>query len=262
MTRGLKRMGAVAAVAWASAASATPSTAFWTPATIETQPFLVPHLTYDTWFGEAGALQIDAGLTIGVVDARYLQVEAGFDLYFPTLTPSGQMGALDFAQVNARATLPEDAVAPGFPGLSVGVAKVGFKEDVSDFNLVHGTMGTTTRAGRFCVGAYYGAGSEALWTYHDTEVRGGFMASWVSRPIELGLPGLKAIDLRADLATGRNWLGGGAAGVGFQFTDAIALRTGAVVFIDWDYYERMGLTGWLWSLQLDVDVRLFDPKSP
>lgn len=35
-----------------------------------------------------------------------------------------------------------------------------------------------------------------------------------------------------------------------------------VVFVDRDYDERMGRTGWLWSLQPDVDVRLFDAKSP
>lgn len=250
-----------AALATCADASATPSTAFWTPATIETQPFLVPHLTYDTWFGEAGALQIDAGITLGVLDTRYLRAEAGVDLFFPTLTPAGQLGALDFAQLNARVTVPERVLSAGAPGFSVGIARAGFKAGVSDFDLLHATMARTFRAGTFGVGAYYGAGSASLWTFHEGEKRSGFMGSWLSPSWALGLPGLEKVDLRVDFATGWNWLGGAAAGVGLHFAKGLELRTGAVLFVDWDYYERLGLTGWLWSIQLDVDVPLFEPRS-
>lgn len=262
MERRIAGLVVAASLMAASTARATPSTAFWTPATIETQPFLVPHLTYDTWFGEAGALQIDAGLTMGVLSLRRLEVEAGVDFFFPTVTPSGQLGALDFAQLNARATVPEGALVEGSPGLSAGIARAGFRAGVSDFDLLHATMAKTFRAGTFGVGAYYGAGSASLWTFHEGEKRSGFMGSWLSPSWALGLPGLEKVDLRVDFATGWNWLGGAAGGVGLHFAKGLELRTGAVLFMDWDYYERLGLTGWLWSIQLDVDVELFKPASP
>jgi hypothetical protein len=247
---------AAAALAAATLASATPSTVLWTPATTDTQAAGVPHLTYDTYFGEAGALQIDAGLTVGLVGMRYLQVEAGADLYFPTMTPDGQRGTLDFAQLNVRATLPENALGGWSPALSVGIANVGFRKDVSNYDTLHATLGKAIGGHRVAVGAYYGAGSSLLWTPMERQERWGATASWVSRAFDLGLRGLPAIDLRADLATGRNWLGGLGIGTGLIFTPAIRVVTGAVVFRDWDYYQRLGLPGWLWTVQLDLDVDL------
>lgn len=261
MKRTIAGAFVAAGLSVSSVASATPSTAFWTPATVETQPYLVPHLTYDTWFGEAGALQIDAGLTVGVLSLRYLEVEVGVDFLFPTVTPSGQLGAFDFAQLNARATVPEGADGEGSPGFSVGISKVGFRRDVSTYDLLHATLAKTTPAGTFGIGAYYGLGSASLWTFHEGETRGGLMASWISKRVQVGLPGLQEIDLRVDLAAGRNWMGGLAGGVGLHFTKSVQLRTGAVLFADWDYYQRLGLTGWLWSLQLDVDIPLFEPRA-
>ncbi len=250
-----------AALASASAARATTSTTFWTPATTYTQPAGVLHITYDTWFGEAGALQIDTGLTAGILSTRFLQLEAGADLFFPTTTPRGQMNTLDFAQLNARATLPQGAFGGWSPGLSVGIANVGFAKDVSNYDLVHATLGWTTRRGnRFGLGAYYGAGSELLWTSLEGETRKGLMASWVSRELEVGLPGLEKIDFRLDLAAGFNWAGGLGAGIGLLFTPGIHVITGAAFPIDWDYYERAGLPRWLWSVQLDVDVDLVRHK--
>ena len=82
MTKVLKPLAAAALIAAASTAFATPSTTFWTPATTYTQPAPVPHLTYDTYFGEQGALQIDTGVEFGLFSSKYLQAEAGFDLFY------------------------------------------------------------------------------------------------------------------------------------------------------------------------------------
>ena len=109
MKNVLKPLAAAALIAAASAASATSSTTFWTPATTYTQPLGVPHLTYDTYFGEQGALQIDTGLEIGVLNLPKLQAELGFDVFFPTLTANGQLGTFDFFQVNGKLALPEGA---------------------------------------------------------------------------------------------------------------------------------------------------------
>jgi hypothetical protein len=67
MTRALRSLSAATFLLVASAAWSTPSTTFWTPATTYVQPFLVPHITYDTYFREKAAYPIDTGLTIGVL---------------------------------------------------------------------------------------------------------------------------------------------------------------------------------------------------
>ena len=75
-----KLLGAIAVTAMlaaATTASATTSTTFWTPATTYTQPYLVPHLTYDSYFGEKGNLANDYGLTVGVLPFAKLQGELG-----------------------------------------------------------------------------------------------------------------------------------------------------------------------------------------
>jgi hypothetical protein len=261
MKSALRLAAATAVLATSTAARATPSTTFWTPATTYTQPLGVPHLTYDTYFGEQGALQIDTGLTIGVLALPKLQVEVGADAFFPTLTAGGQLGTFDFFQLNAKATLPEGALAAWSPALSVGVANVGFEKDVSDYALVHATLGKTTPAGLVGAGGYYGAGSRVLWTGTDGEARAGFMASWVSPDIKIGAPGLDKIVFLADVATGKNWLGAVGGGVGFYFTPAIDVLTGPVFFLDRDYYRASYGTDWLWSIQLDVDFDLVKSKT-
>lgn len=256
MKQALKPLAAAAVLAVAQAASATPSTTFWTPATTYSQPVGVPHLTYDTYFGEQGALQIDTGLTIGVLGLPKLQAEVGVDAFFPTLTAGGQLGTFDFVQLNGKLTVPENAFAAWSPALSVGIANVGFEADVSDYALVHATLGKTTPAGIFGVGGYYGAGSELLWTGSEGEERTGFMASWVSPDIKIGAPGLDKIVFLADVSTGKNWLGAVGGGIGLYFTPAIDILTGPVFFLDKDYYSANYGTDWLWSVQLDVDFDL------
>jgi hypothetical protein len=265
MTRFLKPVVAAAMIAAASIASATPSTTFWTPATIYTQPAGVPHITYDTYFSEQNAFQIDTGLEIGVLALPALQAEVGFDLFFPTFNfPAGtgtRFGTFDYAQVNGKLTLPEGVFGKWSPGVSVGVANVGFKEDVSDYHTVHGTVGKTTPIGLLGVGGYYGAGSKLLWTGSKGEERAGFMASWVSPDIKIGATGLDKIIFLADLATGNNWFGAVGGGIGLYFTPSIDLLTGPVFFMDSDLYKQVYGTDWLWTVQLDVDFDLRKPKK-
>ncbi len=260
MKKALKVLAAAAFLAGAHRAAATPSTTFWTPATTYTQPLGVPHLTYDTYFGEQGALQIDTGLTVGVLALPMLQAEVGVDLFFPTLTAGGQLGTFDFAQVNGKLTLPEDALAAWSPALSVGITNAGFEKDVSDYHLLHATLGKTTPVGLLGVGGYYGAGSKVLWTGSGGEERAGFMASWVSPDVKIGAPGLDKIVFLADVTTGKNWLGAVGGGIGLYFTPAIDILTGPVFFLDTDYYQASYGTDWLWSVQLDVDFDLRPKK--
>jgi hypothetical protein len=255
MSRSLRLLVLASGVASASTAAATPSTIFWTPATTYTQPAGVPHLTYDTYFGEAGALQIDLGLTVGLLGRPRLKIEAGLDVYHPTLGPRGQLGTLDYAQLNAKVTFG------GSPALSVGIANVGFEQDVSNYHTLYAVIGGPTGWGAFTIGAYYGLGSEYLWRRMEGQMRGGVLASWVSRDVPVGVAGIDKIVFLVDLAAGMNWMGGAGAGVGLYLTPAVVLRTGPMAFLDWPGASNSGLPWWLWSVQLDVDFDLAQPKG-
>ena len=110
----------------ASTSFATPSTTFWAPSTTYVQPFLVPHVTYDTYFwkgptaGQAGSpvYPIDTGLTMGVLPWDRLQLEIGYDLFLPSQNP------LLFL-LNAKLGTPEGTFFDGSPSLAAGIFGVG-----------------------------------------------------------------------------------------------------------------------------------------
>lgn len=259
MKKALKALVAAAVLAAAQGASATPSTTFWTPETTYTQPYLIPHLSYDTYVAEKGILANTYGLTIGVLPFEKLQGEIGVDAFYPT----GSFFTKDIAQVNAKLTLPENAFGAWQPGVSFGIANVGFKKDVSDYDLLHLSIGKALPIGAVAVGGYYGAGSKVLWTASSGSVnRAGFMASWTSPDIKVGRAGLDKIIFLADVATGKNWMGAVGGGIGLYFTPSIDLLTGPVVFLDKDLYTGLAGTNVLWTMQVDVDVDFALPTPP
>ena len=266
MKKALSALAVGALLAAARPAYATPSTTFWTPATIYSQPYLVPHITYDTYVAQKGFLQNTYGLTMGILPFDKLQGEVGFDLFYPTalspVQPTG-VGTFDVFQVNAKLTLPEGVLASWAPGVSVGIANAGFKSGVSDYDLLHGTIGKTLPVvGTLAVGGYYGAGSSALWKGSDGNVnRSGFMASWTSPDIKIGKPGLDKIVFLGDASTGKNWFGAVGGGIGLYFTPAIDILTGPVYLLDKNLYKAnpMANTNLMWTVQLDVDLDFRTP---
>lgn len=247
MKKTLEALVAAAALAATPVAYATPSTTVWTPATTYTQPYLVPHLTYDSYVAEEGILANTYGLTMGVIPGDKLQGEIGFDVFYPGFTA-------DWLQLNGRLTLPEGLAGSWQPALSVGISNVGFEKDVSDYHLLHATISKTTPIGTIGVGGYYGAGSKVLWTGSDGEERAGFMATYSSPEIPIGLPGLEKLVFLADVATGKNWLGGVGAAAALYFNSNIALLTGPVFFLDSDLYKATVGTDFMWTAQIDVDL--------
>jgi hypothetical protein len=246
-----KPAAAALLLACASIAGATPSTVVWTPATTYTQPYLVPHLTYDTYVAERGFLANTYGLTVGVLPAAArLQGEVGVDLFYPGFTS-------DFLQLNARLTLPEGLAFAGAPSLSLRIANAGFRTDVSDYHLLHATLAKATPLGTLGVGGYYGAGSAVLWTGSGGEERAGFMASWASPDVKLGLPGLDKLVFAADVSTGENWFGAVGGAVALYFSPSVSLLTGPVFFLDRELYETTYGADWMWTAQIDVDVQIF-----
>lgn len=234
---------------------ATPSTTYWAPSTANCQAWKTPHVTYDNYFGRGPAAgsqgapnyPIDTGLTMGVLPSNKVQAEAGFDLLLPSPDP---------LFLNAKLCTPESSLFKGSPSLSAGIYNLGFKDGVTDYNVLHfmaqKAIGGT---GYIAAGLYHGLGNESLFTNSEGKVvRTGAMAGLFSPDIKVGMKGLKKINLTADVQTGKNVLGAGGVGVYLYFTDTISLLTGPVFFFD--RALQPGGRRMLWTVQADVDVPL------
>ena len=257
MTKALRPVVLAGALLASGAAWATPSTTFWTPATTYVQPFLVPHITYDTYFRERGAYPIDTGLTIGVLPFEKLQGEIGFDLFYPT----GSNPGLSALQLNAKLGVPEGAFGEWFPGISAGIMGVGVKKDISDYNLLHAELSKTLGpAGTVVVGGYYGLNDKLFVDENGDKQQAGFIGAYITPDFNVNLPGLTKVNLFADVQTGKSSFGAVAAGIGLYFTPAIDILTGPVFFFN-DKVQP-GQQNWMWSVQLDVDIELFRKPEP
>jgi hypothetical protein len=235
------------------AALATGSTVFWTPATTYVQPFLVPHLTYDTYFAERGSYPILTGLTIGVLPFEKLQAEVGFDLQFPGFDGSETL------LLNGKIGVPDGALAAWQPGISGGIASAGVRS-TTRYNMLHGELSKAFPFGTLAAGGYYGL-EDDLWVDETgDEDRAGFIGAYVTPDWNVNLPGLAKMNAFADVQTGENAFGAVGAGVGFYFTPAIDLLAGPVFFLNEDV--QPGGASMMWSLQIDVDFDLLGRGAP
>jgi hypothetical protein len=239
---------------------ATPSTTYWAPSTTYIQPFLVPHITYDTYFWKNAAYPVDTGITIGVLPFEKLQLEIGYDLLLPSQNPV-------LFLLNAKLGLAQDALFHFSPSLAVGIFGVGLtgKSDASlgnRYNIVYGQIQEGPSFGGYLsLGGYYGAGTKELWSGDDGNThRSGFMGAIAAPDINVNLPGLKKLVVVADAQTGNNVYGAAGGGVYFYFSDLVDILTGPVYFFD--RAAQPGLNRWLWTVQLDIDVTLKSPPPP
>jgi hypothetical protein len=255
MKKALKAAALVALLAGARAAQATPSTVWWTPATAYVQPYLVPHVTYDTYFGEKGAFPIDTGLTMGILPFDKVQAEIGFDLNYPGYTKNG-------FYLNAKLGLTEGAFGDWFPGISLGIYNLGFQTDKNkpgqnNYNLLHAEIGKTLGSyGIAAVGGYTG-NKDLLKDETGAKANSGFMASYTSPDVVINRPGLNKINFFADIQTGKSAFGAWGLGIGLYFTPAVDILTGPVFFLNDKLFDAGFIPGkMVWSVQMDVDVDL------
>lgn len=245
----------------ATSASATPSTTFWAPSTTAIQPFLTPHITYDTYFwkgpatGQAGSpvYPVTTGLTMGVLPWDNLQLEVGFDLLLPSSDP---------LLLNAKLGVPEDKLFPFQPSLAIGIFGVGTKQSTAttlgtDYNMLYAQVQHSIpgAGGYVSAGGYY-ALQDKLFQASDGSGtnRAGFMGGFISPDININAPWLQKINVAADVQTGKNAFGAVGGGLYFYFTDKIDLLTGPVYFLDPG--SQPGGKQWFWTVQLDVDLPL------
>jgi len=248
---------AVASIALVpTAAFATPSTTYWAPSVATCQGKYVPHITYDTYYGKgipppnagAPAYPIDTGLTMGILPWDKFQAEVGYDVLLPSSDPV-------FFFLNAKLCTPESSLFKGSPAISVGIYNVGFKKDITDYNVVHLMFQKTLPVGGYIAAGLYHGMSDVLFRNSDGDVKKtGAIVGWSSPDIKVGLKGLEKITLIADIQTGKNILGGGGFGADIYFNDYIALIVGPVWYTDSNL--QPGGAKHLWTTQIDIDIPL------
>jgi hypothetical protein len=231
---------------------ATPSTTYWGPTTATCQPYLVPHITYDTYFakgptaGQEGApvYPVDAGLTVGFLPWEKIQGEIGFDLLYPSQEPFF---------MNGKICTPESSIFEGSPSIGLGTYSFGLVKDVTDYSLVYlNFQKTLPWGGYLSIGGYRGFNKSLFASSAGDVHQEGFLAGATSPDIMINLKGLKKIQLAADIQTGKNLLGAWGGGAYFYFTDDISLLTGPVYFFDPSL--QPGQSQFLWTMQVDINV--------
>ncbi|MFL5365435.1 MAG: hypothetical protein ACJ781_08160 [Myxococcales bacterium] len=244
----------------ALSAHATPSTTFWAPSNTAIQPFLVPHISYDTYFGGkpgtttpgSPIYPVTTGLTMGVLPWEDLQLEVGFDMLLPASDP---------LLLNAKLGVPEDKLFAWQPSLAFGIFGVGTKKSTdttlgTDYNMLYAQAQHSIPqvGGYVSVGGYYALQEKLFQSSGGGTVRSGFMGGLLSPDINVNLPWLLKINFAADVQTGKNVFGAAGGGIGLYFTDKIDLLTGPVYFFD--PASQPGGRQWFWTVQLDVDLPL------
>ena len=233
---------------------ATPSTTFWAPSTASCQAAGIPHITYDTYFwrgpavGAQGApgYPIDTGLTAGLLPFKKLQAEAGFDLLLPSPQPFF---------LNWKLCTPESSLFAGSPGISFGFYNVGFKKDVTNYNVLHLMFQKALPTGGYVAAGVYHGFNRTLFTNSDGKVvQTGAMIGAGSPDIQIGLKGLKKMNFAADVQTGKNVLGAWGFGTNVYFADNVSLLVGPVFFLDKNL--QPGASKYMWTAQLDIDIPL------
>src|SRR3954470_1991029 len=260
----MKRL-AVTVFLVALAARATPSTTFWAPSNTAIQPFLVPHITYDTYFGGkpgtttpgSPIYPVTTGLTMGVLPWEDLQLEVGFDMLLPQSDP---------LVLNAKLGVPEDKLFAWQPSLAFGIFGAGTKKSTdstlgTDYNILYAQAQHSIPqvGGYVSVGGYYALQEKLFQSSGGGTVRSGFMGGLLSPDINVNLPWLLKINFAADVQTGKNVFGAAGGGIGFYFTDKIDLLTGPVYFFD--PASQPGGRRWFGTVQLDVDLPLRSPPG-
>jgi len=244
-------------------AQATPSTTFWTPMTPDIQPYGVVHIGIDNYFSVGNktsdesainnSFATDAGLTVGVLPFEKLQMEIGVDYLGPSDYP---------VYFNAKIGTPENALFKWSPALQIGIFNVGTKrndegqQNGTDQNIVYGVIGKTIPyLGRLSAGPYIGNSAVLHSSTGDAQDKGFMVAfdrGFLSVKDKKGSE-FNRIVFAADYASGENAIGGGGFGLYYFFTKDISLLTGPVWFND------SGINGrWKWTIQLDINVPIFD----
>lgn len=231
---------------------------FWTPATLDIQPFGTMQLfgqNYSSVFRPKGhnrALPPDFNITLGVFKHKKIEGELGLDYLGGTDNP------LFF---NGRFGAREDAFFKGSPGFNVGFFGFGTKRHVTDQNILDFVVGKTFPETSLKV---FGGAYKGLTHTLSPDTFGGFIGFEYGFATDKYYDGTeyKKCIINGDYASGKNAIGGGGVSFSYYFTPQIYLQTGPVWFSD-----RKINGSWKWGTIFVVNVPIWGnskarPETP
>ncbi len=225
------------------------------------QPYGVLHIGVDNYFSVGSktsdesainnSFPTDVRITIGVLPFEKLQMEIGVDYLQPSDYP---------VYFNAKIGVPENALFKWFPALQIGIFNVGTKrneegqQNGTDQNIVYGVIGKTIPYLGRLAGPYIGNSAVLRSSAGTCRIKVSWLLLIVVSFRQKTREAMSStgLSLRQTMP-GKNAIGGGGFGLYYYFTKDISLLTGPVWFND------TGVNGrWKWSIQLDINVPVFD----
>lgn len=227
--------------------SATPSTEYWSPCTMDVQAAETWHFTYDSYSTRrtGGDFPTDLGLEYGLRLSKVVNAEVGFDWLSKVSYPF---------YLNAKVGVAEGKLGKNSPGFSVGIFNVGTKKSDAAAgisgtrqNVIDIIVGKTVAKNLRMHAGYYRGSSALLRSSAGQKKNSGFMFAfdYGFKPTKDGYNRFAFI---GDYMSGKNALGGGGVGLTYNF----AANAGVIVGPVW--FNDQGLNGKVkWTTQLDVN---------
>lgn len=227
---------------------AFPTSLYWTTCNTEVVPTGQIELGISDYFTvfnrpkHGQRFATDIGFTLGLFSWEdLLSSEIGIDY----------LAATDYPFFfNGKLSLSENKLFRNSPSFAFGIFNIGTKAGQTNFNTVDLVLGKTLpNGGSFYIGGFVGSRTMGK---NRAGAMVGYMQGFCDAVDGEGAKYQKWTIL-ADLATGRNALGGGGLGIMYSFSSRIALITGPNWFTDADFNGR-----WKWTIQFDILLSAFD----
>lgn len=204
-------------------ARATPSSQLWIPSA-DVQPVGTLHLgvdNYTTFFKKqkdgGRNFPVDIGLTVGILETNYVNMEVGVDLKEATDDPMF---------FNAKVGVKEDAIEKYFPAIALGGYSIGTKSGVTDFDIGYIEVAKNLYSfGRFTVG-YYVGNSKLLVNSKGQKENDGVLLSYDRTMAEIS----PKLWLVMDYMGGYNVLGAASFGLSWRFSPQVSALLGYHIF--------------------------------
>jgi len=241
----------IALVMDTNTAKATGSTIIWIPS-VDFQAFKTMHLGIDNYIrtskdnGVRGAGIYDFGLTVGALQIKKFQIEAGVDY----LTMGDNVYDDQPLYFNAKGGFAEGSLFKNSPAIAIGGYNFGTKSDLTNYNIAYGVIGKTLPVvGRFSLG-YYVGNKKLLLDSKGVKANSGVLVSW-DRPMkEISDKLWFAVDYQG----GNNYLGALNLGFSWNFSSNVSIIFGYDIYNDSKtLYNSTNTNKNTFTTQLDIN---------
>jgi hypothetical protein len=230
---------------------ATPSTQIWIPST-DFQKWKTMHLGLDNYIrtnkinGVRGAGMFDMGLTTGLLPFEKIQGEIGMDYL-----SMGDSNYDDYPlYFNAKIGVPEGAMFKSSPAIAFGAYNIGFKKDLTNYNILYGVIAETIPfLGRLSVG-YYSGNNKLLVDENLKKANSGVLLSWDRTMTEIS----DKLWLAVDYQGGENYLGALSFGASWAFSKNVSVIFGYDIYNNKNaYYNTNNQNANSFTAQIDIN---------